>query len=188
MNADIKFDFAKCFEKLSGVAHAVPSEQAAVDEILSIITSKDAKCIALANLPESLVTALEERCNGIRVLKEPYPADALPGAIDEADVGVTGIAFAIAQSGTLVELATNDAIRLVSALPPTYIGILHAADIVNRFEEGSARIRDIVRNHDENLVISFISGPSRTGDIELKLTLGVHGPGEAHAVVIDNLE
>jgi L-lactate dehydrogenase complex protein LldG len=63
---------------------------------------------------------------------------------------------------------------------------LHAADIVNRFEEGAARIRDIVKQHDENLVISFISGPSRTGDIELKLTLGVHGPGEAHAVIIGN--
>jgi len=184
MNAEIKFDFAECFEKLSGVAHAVPSEKDAVDEIISIIESKDAKCVALANLPKKLVTAIEKRCDGIKVLKEPYAAETLPGAIDEADVGITGIAFAIAQSGTLVETTTNDAVRLVSALTPTYIGVLKKADIVNRFEDGSARIREIVKEHDENLVISFISGPSRTGDIELKLTLGVHGPGEAHAVII----
>lgn len=47
-------------------------------------------------------------------------------------------------------------------------------------------IRDIVKQHVENLVISFISGPSRTGNIELKLTLGVHGPREAHVVIIGN--
>ena len=186
MNAEIKYNFAECFEKLSGVAHAVSTEQAAVDEIVSICKSQDAKCVALAGLPESLVIAIEDRCTGIKVLKEPYPAETLPGTIDEAEVGVTGIAFAIAQSGTLVEISTDDVVRLVSGLPRTYIGVLQAVDIVNRFEEGPARIRDIVEQHDENLVISFISGPSRTGDIELKLTLGVHGPGEAHVVIIGN--
>lgn len=188
MNDDIKYNFAECFEKLSGIAHTVSSEQAAVDEIVSICNARDTKCMALAGLPESLVTEIEERLAGIKVLKEPYPAETLPGIIDEAEVGVTGIDFAIAQSGTLVEVSTNDAVRLVSGLPPTYIGVLHAADIFNRFEDGSARIREIVKQHDENLVISFISGPSRTGDIELKLTLGVHGPGEAHAVIIGNTE
>jgi L-lactate dehydrogenase complex protein LldG len=64
------------------------------------------------------------------------------------------------------------------------MSVLHAEEIVERFDEGAARIREIVQQHDGNLVISFISGPSRTGDIELKLTLGVHGPEEAHAVVI----
>jgi L-lactate utilization protein LutC len=186
MTAEIKYSFAECFEKLSGIAHPVQSEQAAIDEIVSVCTSLDAKCVALAGLPESMVTEIEDRCAGMKVMKEPYPAETLPGAIDEADVGVTGIAFAIAQSGTLVEISTDDAVRLVSGLPRCYIGVLHAVDIVNRFEEGSARIRGIVRQHDENLVISFISGPSRTGDIELKLTLGVHGPGEAHAVIIGN--
>ena len=186
MNAEIKYNFADCFEKLSGIAHTVSSEQDAVDEIVSICKSLNVKCIALAGLPESLVTEIEDRCAGIKVLKEPYPAETLPGAVDEADVGVTGISFAIAQSGTLVEISTDDAVRLVSGLPRTYIGVLHANDIVNRFEDGAARIRDIVKQHDKNLVISFISGPSRTGDIELKLTLGVHGPGEAHVLIIAN--
>ena len=184
MNTENKFDFAVSFEKLSGIAHPVPSETAAVDEIVSIFKAQDARCIALANLPESIVAEIEKRCNGLKVLKEPYAAETLPGAVDEADVGVTGIAFAIAQSGTMVEVSTNDAVRLVSGLPHTHIGVLHAADIVNSFKDGPARIREIVQQHDKSLVISFISGPSRTGDIELKLTLGVHGPGEAHVVII----
>ena len=184
MTTDSQFDFAECFERLSGVAHTVPSETAAADEILSIFKSKNAACVALAGLPESLVAGIEKGCDGITVLKEPYAAETLPGAIDNADVGVTGINFAIAQSGTLVETATNDAVRLVSGLPRTYIGVLEARNIVDQFYDGAARIRQIVQQHDENLVISFISGPSRTGDIELKLTLGVHGPEDAHAVII----
>ena len=184
MNAETSYNFAESFAKLSGVVHEVSSEQAAADKIVSIFKSKDAKCVALAGLSGSLVAEIENRCSGMTVLKDPYRAETLPGAIDEADVGVTGISFAIAQSGTLVEISTDDAVRLVSGLPRTYIGVLHAQDVVDKYDDGPARIREIVKQHDENLVISFISGPSRTGDIELKLTLGVHGPEEAHAVII----
>ena len=86
-----------------------------------------------------------------------------------------------------MEVATNDAVRLVSALPRTYIGVLRQRDIVDRYADAAARVRSIVALHDRHLVISFISGPSRTGDIELKLTLGVHGPEQAHAVIINEL-
>lgn len=185
MNSKPQFDFAECFEKLAGIAHRVPSEKAAAEKIISIVKSKKAKCIALAGLPVGLVSEIEKGCDGIEVLKEPYAAEDLPDAIDRAQVGVTGIEFAIAQSGTLVEVTTDDVVRLISGLPRTYIGVLRADNIVDKFEEGSARLREIVQKYDNNLVISFISGPSRTGDIELKLTLGVHGPEEAHAVLID---
>ncbi len=185
MNEEKQFDFAECFERLAGVTHTVSTETAAAGKIISIFKSKKARCAALAGLPDSLVAEIETGCDGIKILKAPFAASTLPSAIDEADVGVTGIDFAIAQSGTLVEATTNDAVRLVSSLPRTYVGVLTAHNIVDKFEEGAARLRQIVQQHDQNLVISFISGPSRTGDIELKLTLGVHGPEEAHAVIID---
>jgi L-lactate dehydrogenase complex protein LldG len=186
MPTDNRFDFAASFGKLSGVAHTVASEAAAAEAIVAIFKARQARCVALAGLPASLVAAIEKGCQGITLLKEPYCADTLPGAIDRADAGVTGIAFAIAQSGTLVEAATNDAVRLVSGLPRTYIGVLRSEDIVDKFHDGAQRVRRLVQQHDRNLVISFISGPSRTGDIELKLTLGVHGPEEAHAVIIES--
>lgn len=185
MTVDNQFDFAECFERLAGVAHAVPTETAAAKKILSIFKSKKARCVALAGLSDKLMAEIEKGCDGIKVLKEPYATDTLPGAIDEAAVGVTRIDFAIAQSGTLVEVSTNDVVRLVSSLPRTYIGVLQAEDIVDQFADGAARVRHVTQQHPKDLVISFISGPSRTGDIELKLTLGVHGPEEAHAVIID---
>ncbi len=181
---DHQFDFAACFAQLSGQAHRVADETEAARTILSICASANARRVALAGLPASLETAIEAGCDGLELLKPPYAADTLPDAIDTADVGVTGIEFAIAQSGTLVEVTTDDAVRLVSSLPRTYIGVLRAEDIVDKFADGAARIRQTVQRYEKNLVISFISGPSRTGDIELKLTLGVHGPEAAHAVII----
>ncbi len=184
MTAKPQYNFAEIFTSLSGVAHSVADEAGAAETIVSVFKSKNARCVALAGLSASLTDEIENRCQGITVLKPPYASDTLPGAIDEADVGVTGIDFAIAQSGTLVETSTDDVVRLISGLPRTYIGVLQAEDIIDKFDEGAARVRDVVMQHDENLVISFISGPSRTGDIELKLTLGVHGPEDAHAVII----
>ncbi|MFH2129661.1 MAG: lactate utilization protein [bacterium] len=181
----MEFDFAKSFQKLSGVAHKVGSEKAAAEKIAAICQEKDAKCIALAGLPTSLVSLIEAACSDLTILKEPYRSEELPNAIDKADLGVTGIAFAMAQSGTMVEVTTNDASRLVSSLPKTHIGILQAEDIVDKYHDGSKRMREVTSQHDRNLVITFISGPSRTGDIELILSLGVHGPAACHAVIID---
>ena len=184
MTSDQRYDFAERFQAQSGVAHRVPTQRAAAVKIVSLIHSLGAGCVALAGLPEALTDAIQAGCRNIEVLKEPYDAAGLPGAIDAADIGISGIAFAIAQTGTLAEVSTNDAVRLVSGLPRTYIGVLHDSDIIDKYDDAAARVRSIVARHDQNLVISFISGPSRTGDIELKLTLGVHGPEQAHAVVI----
>jgi L-lactate dehydrogenase complex protein LldG len=179
------FNFSERFEKLSGISHKAATEEEAAGIISAICSRKDGRSIALAGLAQSLKDLIKERCNPeITILEEPYNQSSLPSVLDGADIGITGISFAIAQSGTMVEISTNDATRLVSSLPDTYIGVLYAEDIVDHYYDGAALIRKIVSEHDRNLVISFISGPSRTGDIELKLTLGVHGPEEAHAIII----
>lgn len=179
------YDFASRFTKLSGIVHHVASEDAAAATIAELcLNHRRANCIALAGLAPAVITGIETRCPDIDILKEPYDRASLPLAIDRAAIGITGIHFAIAQSGTMVEVADNDAARLVSSLPRVHIGVLHAADIIDGYFESAARIRDIINRYPAHVVISFISGPSRTGDIELKLTLGVHGPEEAHCVII----
>ena len=117
----------------------------------------------------------------IRVLEPPYPAKGLPELLDAAQVGITGVDWGIAETSTLVEVCTDDAVRLVSGLPRTHIGILRASALVEKFTDAAAPL-----HHPENCSISFISGPSRTGDIEMILTLGVHGPERAHAIIIED--
>ena len=130
---------------------------------------------------------LEGRCAdaGVDLLKPPYDGSALPGAIDAAHVGVSWAEFAVAEAGALVEFATNDATRLVSTLPRVHLGIVRAEEIKESLMDAGPRIRAFMAAQPENATVTFISGPSRTADIEMRLTLGVHGPEMAHAVILD---
>lgn len=95
-----------------------------------------------------------------------------------ADIGITEADFAIADTGTLVLLSDFSKPRLVSALPPVHIAILEKTNIVPNIHSLFPRIMDSCS------CISFITGPSRTADIELNLTLGVHGPGKVAVIIV----
>ncbi len=118
------------------------------------------------------------------MIEPPYSNADLPGAIDAAQAGVSRAEFAIAETGTLVEFATDDALRLVSTLPRLHVGLVRAADLVATLREAAGRVRTFYQQNPKQATVTFISGPSRTADIEMRLTLGVHGPETAHAVVI----
>lgn len=174
-------------ESLHGHFHRASSIERGADIILSIVREVNADCIATAHLPETLQTLIVTQCAEyeIELLAEPYPyKGGLQNTIDRAQVGITGADFAIAQTSTLVEITTNDACRLVSSMPRTHIGIVYEDNFVDSLEDASPVLREAFAKHDKNCVASFISGPSRTGDIELRLTLGVHGPEIVHTIVI----
>ncbi len=188
MDTDLVQRFMDKHTVLSGKPHRVASAGIAAEIVAEVLSAAGAHRVALANLDPELCSAVEQRATAlaIEVIKEPYPASSLPHSIDEAQVGVTGMAFGIAQTATLAEVATNDAQRLVSALPRIHIGVVYAKDIVESLEDAAPLLRSIFEQNPANCAVSFISGPSRTGDIELKLTLGVHGPGEQHAIIIED--
>lgn len=107
--------------------------------------------------------------------------EALRATAFAADVGLTTADLAVAETGTLALLARPGQGRAVSLLPPVHIALLAADDIVlelgELFERVSAR-------GDLPSALTFITGPSKTGDIELILTVGVHGPAALHVVVV----
>ena len=179
--------FIEVLESLHGQGHSVANWAAAADVVLSVCREAEAECVALGDLEPELIEAVKGLCeaDGIRVIGPSYKSSELPNLIDGAQVGVGAADCGIAQTATLIETTVDDAIRLVSALPRTYIGILRAADIVERLEDSASHLREAFEKNGENCVVSFISGPSRTGDIEMILTLGVHGPAEAHTIIID---
>jgi len=97
------------------------------------------------------------------------------------DVGITTAQAAIAETGTLVLESDKERHRLVSLLPPVHIALVEAADVCVTLGEALKLVR---RNGSEmSRAITFITGPSRTADIELTLTIGVHGPKELHVIV-----
>ena len=187
MNADIVQQFQQKHESLAGIVHLVDSLDAAAVKIISILEEKKAAKVAMTELPLELMQSLEQRCatTDMNLLKPPFNCAELPGALDSIQAGITWAAFAIAETGSLVEFATDDAFRLVSALPLVHIGVFQASDIIETLNQAAAPIRNFYEENPLNATVSFISGPSRTADIEMRLILGVHGPAETHAIIIN---
>ncbi len=92
--------------------------------------------------------------------------------------GCTSALLGIAQTGTVV---VSGAMRKISLLPPIHICLLSKSQIVASLQEAFAAVRKEADSHS----IVFITGPSRTADIEQTLTLGVHGP---HRLIIILME
>ncbi|HRF72683.1 MAG TPA: lactate utilization protein C [Accumulibacter sp.] len=107
---------------------------------------------------------------------------AARAARDDDLVGITGACCAIAETGTLMLLSGPATAATTSLLPETHIAIVRAGRVVAGMEEGFALLR---QEHGElPRAVNFISGPSRTGDIELTIVLGAHGPYRVHLVVV----
>lgn len=96
------------------------------------------------------------------------------------DVGITSAQAGIAETGTLILDSSKERNRLVSLVPPIHIAILDASKIVLTLGEALAALQS---GPELSPAITFITGPSRTADIELTLTLGVHGPQELHVII-----
>jgi len=103
-------------------------------------------------------------------------------AQDQDMVGITGCFCAIAETGTLLTLSGADTPPSTSLLPETHIAIVPCARIVKSMEDAWA----LVRSERGTLprATNFISGPSRTADIEQTLVLGAHGPYRVHVVLV----
>jgi L-lactate dehydrogenase complex protein LldG len=110
---------------------------------------------------------------------------ATRGAVDADTVGITGCFCAIVETGTLLLLSGPQTPATVSLLPETHIALVPVARIVATMEDVFALLR---AEHGElPRAVNFISGPSRTGDIEQTIVLGAHGPCRVHLILIGEL-
>ena len=97
-------------------------------------------------------------------------------------VGVTGAFCAIAETGTLMTVSGPRTPATASLLPETHIAIVPASRIVRGMEEAWQLVRAELGQPPR--AVSFISGPSRTADIEQTVTLGAHGPYRVHILLM----
>ena len=139
-----------------------------------------ARYLEVHNLPRAGVcwpqfADLDWAGNGVTI--EPRPANG------EDKVGITSSYCAIAETGTLMLLSGADTPLKSSLLPDTHIAVVSAARIVRSLEDGF----DLLRKERPQLPrqVAFISGPSRTADIEMTLVLGIHGPYRVHVILLD---
>jgi L-lactate utilization protein LutC len=109
--------------------------------------------------------------------------EAYKRALMSADIGLTTADYAIADTGTLVLVSGSEQHRLVSLVPPVHVCLIDSGRIVARLPDLLARAAERFRSAIPPQAMTFITGPSRTADIELSLTLGVHGPRELHVLL-----
>ena len=97
-----------------------------------------------------------------------------------ADVGLSTADWAIADTGSLVLSSGPGRGRSVTLLPPTYVAVLPAARVLRDVPEAIERYAGGVLPSN----VCFHTGPSRSGDIEMSLVTGMHGPGDVHVVLV----
>jgi len=107
------------------------------------------------------------------------------GASEGDDLNALSHAFcAVAETGTLLLTAGADNPTTLNFLPDNHIVLLDADDLVGDYESAIALVRARYGKGEMPRVVNFVTGPSRSGDIEQKLLLGAHGPRRLHVVVV----
>ena len=129
-----------------------------------------------------------ERCRLATELERQVPLVSIfdKTLAEQATAGISGANFGIAETGTIVLESSAEPVRLATTLPPKHFVLLDPAKIV---ADGRAAVPHLQQLHcllPQNF-IAYITGPSRTADIERVLTIGVHGPKELYILLIDNL-
>ena len=142
-------------------------------------------CVITTDVADVLKQILTDlRVERIAVSDAPELADfgVVPSASDlfNFEVGITRAQAAIAETGTLVLDSSCERNRLVSVVPPVHIAIVAASRIYATLADVLAMLQS---GKEVSPAITFITGPSRTADIELTLTIGVHGPKELYVII-----
>ena len=158
-----------------------------------------ARVASAAEVPAAVADYLSQRNLPSRLVMTPDPQlDDIPwsarpmleirrGRAEDADqVGVSASFAAIAETGTLMLLSGPQSPTRNNFLPDTHIVVLRREQVAASYEEGWSRLRAAATDAGLPRTVNFITGPSRTGDIEQRLELGAHGPRRLHIVLIDD--
>lgn len=141
------------------------------------------------NLPSRLVMTPDPQLQDIPWDERPM-LEIRRGRAEDADqVGVTACFAGIAETGTLMLISGPESPTRNNFLPDTHIVVMRGRQVVASYEEGWSRLRaarQAAGGAAMPRTVNFITGPSRTGDIEQRIELGAHGPRRLHIVLIDD--
>jgi len=183
--------FKAALLELKAEPHSATRKESTLEILRSVLEGHRANRVVVANLPAELRSVVSGALQGrsVQFMEDLPSTDVLP-ACAAAEVGVTWAEFAIAEDGAIVEVAHDDAARLAASLPIVHIVLLPAGRLVRDVGAAMAVVGGILRasGPGQRPTVTFISGPSRTGDIELRLLYGVHGPHSLHVILLEWFE
>ncbi len=166
----------------------VESDEAARAKVLELLELRETKSILAWDFAHIPVEGLEAaiRAAGIEII-QPDTHDEMRMEMltisAEAQAGLTGADAAAATTGTLIFTSAPGKGRIPTVFAPLHIAIITLDQIVPRIESWVAQQRASGLPMREHANFCFVTGPSRTGDIEMQMVLGVHGPGKVQVIV-----
>ncbi len=186
--------FRREFERVGGVFYRVAAFADVPQVVAGIAREREVRRLVAWDaraLGGDLLSALEAR--GLDPVAMP-PGEVsaeerarLRRVVADAELGLTGADLAIAETGTLVLRSGAGRPRSTSLLPPCHIAVFDRAALVESLGQAGVVLELWHREEPPGTggAVNFITGPSRTADIELTLTRGVHGPKEVHAIFVE---
>lgn len=171
-------------QAVNAVVHGPVTRHGAARSITGIATGHDTKRfvswddLGVAGVVSALTTAGLDR---VEHVVPPGARREHNHSYQDVEVGVTGSLGALAESGSLILSHGEGRPRMASLIPDIHIAVLDITRIARTLAHW-ARENAHLAAETTNLVL--ITGPSRTGDIEQELNLGVHGPRHVHIVMI----
>lgn len=146
-----------------------------------------ARYLAAENLPAEIAVAPAPELDALPWEKRPL-LQIRRGKAEPGDAGsLTLCLAAVAETGTLMLTSGAATPTTLNFLPDTHIVVLRASQVVASYEDGWDMLRAQSADKLWGLprTVNFITGPSRTGDIEQRIELGAHGPRRLHVILVD---
>jgi L-lactate utilization protein LutC len=162
--------------KLSGVTRRLASREELREALAELVKAEAVKRATLWTTPDLMTWEVAGTLKELGV--ELVSPQADKHLVAECELGVTGVDAALPETGTLLLRSSPDRPRVVSLLPRVHLAILTPAALRADLHQAFAEAKDAGYS-------VLVTGPSRTADIELTLTLGVHGPKALYAWVLN---
>ena len=174
--------FLEELEAVGGHGKRVKSLEEAREYVLGLAREKSAKLLIRWDDEElerlGVDDPLEEAGVEVVVWRE---LEDFREVTARADIGLSTAEWAIAETGSLVLTSGPGRGRTVTLLPPTYVAVIAVEKVLSTVPETIGRYAE---GGEVPANICFHTGPSRSGDIEMSLAIGVHGPGDVHVVLV----
>lgn len=171
--------FITMLRQVGGACELVKDLAAAGRRVAELLAAAGVRSLAVSDAPElsSVLAALPPT---IRV----HGPDQDRTTLLAADCGLSTAQAGIAETGTLVLVAADERHRLCSLLPPRHLVLLPCSRLCASLGAALASL-SAADGRPRSPTITFVTGPSRTADIELELVIGVHGPRHLHVLLIE---
>lgn len=195
---DYQAKFEAEWEKVAGVSYRVASKMELESVFEVILVLAETHAITVSGNPLLAELGVAEMLSGLNKFVTAWDGgtgltgkDSLSDftkASFAAGAGITGVDYVLAESGTLVLSSATEGVQVASLAPPIHIALYRRSQLVGSLDEVLAKLpfSSSSKHPTGGRSVVFITGTSRTADIEQILIRGVHGPREVHAILVED--